>query len=447
MEIFNRIVLPPTREHLELLRYLLMLASLVHFPFLGITMGSTMLSLLFNLQDKDGGNPTRARVAKRLMNMAMPSRAAVFVFGVLPLPVLWVVYGQWFVHSSVNTMHLVPVGALVVVAGLIMLLGYRGTLSPAGGNSVMNIGLGAAGLMTLLLGTYVLFGSVTRFFDPEKWFLHHHAVRTLTSWNVIWRYLLFVAASLSITGGAILFFFFRWPGSARKAGEAGEAEETEGAEERFIKNLGAGVIMGGAVLFPVLGFFYLFTLPVVSLSRELYWIGAAALGALFVISVYAYRAVLSPVPRFGVRAFVLFLVVFALMIVGDQIALVNATREHIAGLVAEAEEREGEITFTREAGRERAVVADPVRGGEVFKTVCMTCHRMDERLVGPPLRTVLPKYESSMEGLVAFIRKPSKVDSEYPPMPAPGLPLADVKSVAAYLLGQMRSGEPPEGTP
>lgn len=28
-------------------------------------------------------------------------------------------------------------------------------------------------------------------------------------------------------------------------------------------------------------------------------------------------------------------------------------------------------------------------GGEIFKTKCMTCHRLDSKLTGPPLRTIL----------------------------------------------------------
>jgi cytochrome c551/c552 len=92
-----------------------------------------------------------------------------------------------------------------------------------------------------------------------------------------------------------------------------------------------------------------------------------------------------------------------------------------------------------------AIVADPARGEEVFKTVCMTCHRMNERLVGPPLQTVLPKYAGDAERLVSFLQKPSRVNPDYPPMPAPGLSPGDTKSVAAYLLGQM--GSPGETSP
>ncbi|MEJ2720507.1 MAG: c-type cytochrome [bacterium] len=302
------------------------------------------------------------------------------------------------------------------------------------------MGIGGLGLGVLLLGAYVLFGSVSRFFDPEKWFATHHAVRLLTSWNVIWRFLLYMAASLAITGVAILFFSFSWPGWARTMNES---------EIRLTKNLAAGVAAAGMLLFPVVGFFYLFTLPIVSLSAAVYWLGVAAIAVLFIVFIFVYRVFLSPRPRFGAVPFLLFLAVFLLMIVGDQITLVNATREHTAELVADAEEREAEIDMEREAARAAVVAPDVVRGEEVFKTVCMTCHRMDERLVGPPLGTVLPKYADDMDRLVAFVQKPSKVNPDYPPMPAPGLPLFDVKSVAAYLLGRI-SAEPepaPSGAP
>jgi cytochrome c len=141
----------------------------------------------------------------------------------------------------------------------------------------------------------------------------------------------------------------------------------------------------------------------------------------------------------------LFLVVFLLMIVNDQRALVNATKEHVAALASEAAEMHAEVTLERESERAVAIVADPARGKEVFKTVCMTCHRMNERLVGPPLQTVLPKYAGDAERLVSFLQKPSRVNPDYPPMPAPGLSPGDTKSVAAYLLGQM--GSPGETSP
>jgi cytochrome c len=323
-------------------------------------------------------------------------------------------------------MHLVPVGVVAIVAGLFVAVRFREVLQREGRNSLATLGVGGAGLALLIVGTYVLYGSVSRFFDPERWFLHYHAVRTLTAWSLIWRYLLFVAASYAMTGAAVLFFFRRPRGDAPIDGEAA----------RFGKNLGAGLVIAGTAALPVFGFFYLVTVPVVAVSGALYGLLAAAVAVSFMLFACAYRAILNPAPSCGGGAFVLGLAVFSLMIVGDQVALVNATREHSAALVFEAGVREAEIDAKREAAAGAAAVADPIQGEKVFKTVCMTCHRMNERIVGPPLETVLPKYSGNAAGLEAFIRKPSKINADYPPMPVLGLPMGDVKSVAAYLLGQ-----------
>ena len=90
-----------------------------------------------------------------------------------------------------------------------------------------------------------------------------------------------------------------------------------------------------------------------------------------------------------------------------------------------------------------ALVVDPAVGERVFNEVCSTCHRMDERLVGPPLATVLQKYPDP-DALVSFLRSPTKVDPAYPPMPVPAISLSEMKSVAAFLLGSGDGGAAPD---
>ena len=59
---------------------------------------------------------------------------------------------------------------------------------------------------------------------------------------------------------------------------------------------------------------------------------------------------------------------------------------------------------------------------------------------------MLPQYAGNIDELVSFILSPSKKNPDYPPMPAPGLPLADVKSVATYLLGEVAEEAPADTT-
>jgi cytochrome c len=130
----------------------------------------------------------------------------------------------------------------------------------------------------------------------------------------------------------------------------------------------------------------------------------------------------------------LFLVIFLGLGFIDQRTMVNANREHRTLLVVEAEkklaEREAELIAAAEGG-------DPTaRGEEIFNTQCMACHRFDNRLVGPPLYEVLPKYAGNMDGLQEFIKNPVRVNPEYPPMPALGLSDRDIEAVAGYVMAQ-----------
>jgi cytochrome c551/c552 len=78
--------------------------------------------------------------------------------------------------------------------------------------------------------------------------------------------------------------------------------------------------------------------------------------------------------------------------------------------------------------------AEAADGKAVFQRLCTACHRFEERLVGPPLQSVLPKYRGNVEELKAFIRNPSKQDPAYPAMPKLPLREAEIDAVARYLL-------------
>jgi len=82
-------------------------------------------------------------------------------------------------------------------------------------------------------------------------------------------------------------------------------------------------------------------------------------------------------------------------------------------------------------GDEKETAAE---GKAVFERVCATCHRFDEKLVGPPLASVVPKYRRQIEELKEFIRNPVKKDPAYPAMPKLQLSEAEIDAVAGYLL-------------
>lgn len=430
MEFFNQFTIAPDAQHLLLLRYLLVITLLIHVPYMAMAVGGTSVSLVLNLLDRDRKvktTPMLGRLAYDLMHITVPNRLAPLLFGVLPLGALWMIYGQWLYQSSVNTMDLFPVGVLLIAVGFLATLAYRGTMYPGGQNRAVNLALGKAAVGMLIVGTYIVIGSVVRFQDPERWHLTHDPIRTLTSFNIIWKYLFFLMSGFAMAGCSILYFFFNW---------SGRKPVMDPAYMKIAKNVGAALAMKGVLLLPVFGFFYMVTTPILAMSTEVYSVAIAVLIVLFIIFVLLYLVLASPTPRFGRLTFILLIVVFLLTGVWDQMTLVNATKEHSAMLVTQAEAREAEFRLEREKLGATALKIDLALGENVFNTVCSTCHKMDERVVGPPLNSVLPKYAGKYDELVSYIQSPSKKDPAYPPMPAPAVNLSEIKSVAAFLLGE-----------
>jgi len=102
-----------------------------------------------------------------------------------------------------------------------------------------------------------------------------------------------------------------------------------------------------------------------------------------------------------------------------------------------------EAEHAKEAPREGPVAAGQAAaetGKAVFEKICAGCHRLDIRIVGPPLNEVVPKYGGDVEKLKGFIRKPVKVNPDYPSMPQLGLPEEEIDAVARYLIGQRKGG-------
>lgn len=436
MAIFDQYTIPPSADQLELLRYLLVLTYAIHIPFIGMVVGATLLSLIFNSRDRDIANSTFARIAFDLADMVLARRSVVIALGVLPLLVLWLIHGEWLSGAKPSTLRLLPAGMVLIALSFIPLMRYRSTLDPKGKNSITNMGLGGLGFLMLMAGAYLMIGAITRFSDPERWPLQHGVLRQMLSFNIIWRYAVFVVSGIAFTGCGLLFFFFEWPGGKRIS---------DPTYATLLKNFGAGVAMGATLVIPVMLFFHSVTTPFVGVSDWFYGVSVAIVAVLFVAFVFLFGSLVSPRPRSATLVFVLFLIVFALTGVNDQLALVNATREHSAGLVARSDEMRAQIALERE--KAHGATVDLARGKEVFQTICSTCHRMDERLVGPPLNTVLPNYAANPAELEAFIQSPSKKNPDYPPMPAPGLSLGDTKSVAAFLLGEVAGGSTPASAP
>jgi len=436
MDFFSQHIIAPSAQHLKLLEFLAVVVYTIHLPYIALVLGATAVAMWLTFSDHELPTPRFARLAEELLRTFLSGKLRMLVLGVLPLLALPFLYGQWFVGLPLAPINYVALPIPGIILGLVLLGLYRGSFAQRKTNFNLHMGLGTLGLLLVIGSYFVLFSAVTRLQDPEKWFRFTNLSVVLLNWNVIWKFLFFLHLAFAVTGAGILFFLFRWSNRST-------VDDPEYAA--FVRKFAAGLGLAFCLAVPVFNLFYVFTSADVVFDGTTYVL-AAAITFVCMLIAYAFLGVLrSQVPRYAATTFTLFMVVFVLSGSFDLRAMANANREH-ARLLEQADEK---ARLEREAEIEQALAAASGRniGEETFKTVCMQCHRFNEKLVGPPLATVLPRYDAA--ALRAFISNPTKKDPNYPPMPNPGLSPAQVEAVAAYVLERLpleTGAQPAPGT-
>lgn len=433
MEFLSQHILEMDGHYMTLLQVLAVLVYLINLPYAGMVIGTLALSMFLSFRDREIPDSRFARLAGDLIETFLGNTTAMLVLGICPLLALPLIYAQWFAGLEATPLPYIPFAILLVIIGYVMVARYRASYAKRRDEFGWHIFLGNAAGAMLTLSYFVLLAAVGRLHDPEKWFRVKNLLIMLLNWNVIWKWLFFMHAALAVTGAAMLFFFL---GLKR--------DETMRDPEyaSFVRKWGGGVSLAFTLALPVFYLFYIFTTPDVAFNNAVYLMATLVPAVAMLIALLLLGVLTSPIPRFGGAIFSLFMVFFVLAGSVDLLAMNQANREHYRTVERTAEEhkaaREAELHARLEGG------AGAGAGEQVFQTVCSACHKMDSRLVGPPLNDVLPKY-TTVDVLTGFILNPAKVNPEYPPMPNPGLSPQQARAVAEYLLGAEAEGSSQSG--
>ncbi|MCU0364524.1 MAG: c-type cytochrome [Ignavibacteriaceae bacterium] len=177
---------------------------------------------------------------------------------------------------------------------------------------------------------------------------------------------------------------------------------------------------------PLFALINLFGLPATALTGTVFTYSIISLALLFLG--YHFLFLLTKEIKGTTAALLFFTLVFSIaaFIISDQKAMATSTQVHSAMLSAEFDK------YLAELKGEGKTIA--INAAEIYQVKCASCHKWDQKLVGPAHLEVLPKYVGKEAQLVAFIRNPVKVDPAYPPMPNPGLKPNEADAIAKYLL-------------
>ena len=440
MEFLNNFVLHQSAEHIELLHYMLLIVLFLFVPFISIVFGGGLLSVTYKKKALKGNDKFYLRLAKEIAEITTINKSVGFILGIAPLITAILIYSQLLYNSQITNLNYLIFALVFITISLVFIYSYRYSLSF---NSIFNSiskndfpdpyvvkdvnklsdesqrisqKAGTFGILFLFIGLWFFVTALTIPTVYNGWDIDNF-LGGLFSWKVLSRFILYLLFAFALTGGMILFTFLE----DEKKKRVKDEEYSIFVKQKIIR-----VTFYSAIFIPVFLLISLFGLPNNSLTGPVFAYAIISLVLLFFG--YHFLYLLTKEIKGTTAALLFFTLIFSIaaFIIGDQKAMATSTKFHSASLSAEYDK------YFAELKGEGKTVA--INAAEIYQVKCSSCHKWDQKLVGPPHKDVIPKYVGKEAQLVAFIRNPVKVDPAYPPMPNPGLKPNEAEAIAKYLL-------------
>jgi cytochrome c len=441
MDLLDKSVLPQSAHHLMLLEYLLVITTLIFSTYTGILLGSLSLSLFYKRRGDRTGNKTDSLFAKDLIDLTTFNKSVSFAFGIVPLLSSVFGYAQLLHLTDSGVPGFFIISSVFLAVALILIYIYKYTFhlkdifgfagSAGAGGRMKNeiesykdktvrlyMKSGAYGLAFLAVSVYIFIGSVLKASDPERW--RDGLLSIIFSPSTFVNFLQYLAFGFSITGAAILFFIC-----------SGENETGPAADQNYltyVKSFALRLCLICSLVIPLLITAAVLIRPSDSLSFQFFGITAAAMTLILGVGVLVYFMIRDSHIRYSSMTLYLLVAVFLLVIIKDQYVFDTVTRSNTALLDAKY------TAYEENSIKESGLAATPVNGADIYNGRCIACHRFDLKLVGPPYKLTLPKYEGKMDELVKFILNPVKKNPDYPAMPNQGLKPNEAEAIAKYIM-------------
>ena len=125
MEFLDKIVIPPSANHVLLVKYILTISFVLFIPYLGMVLGSSFLSVYFNRLGRSTGNKMFTRFAKDVIEKLTFTKNAEFALGIIPMLSITFGYAQLLFEAKTITMSIMGLSVLIVTIGLVTVYRYR----------------------------------------------------------------------------------------------------------------------------------------------------------------------------------------------------------------------------------------------------------------------------------------------------------------------------------
>jgi cytochrome c len=446
MDFFDKFIIPQSSEHLVLLKYLLTFTYLILFPYLAILFGSTLFSVMYNSKGRKLNNPSYIKFSKSLVDLITQNKSMSFGLGIIPMLSAAFCYAQILHQTGVGVSENIVFAILIFIAALISIYVYKYSFHL---RDILNLidnkkdsanpdqkllddfkvyqktttklflRSGSYGLLLLLASIYLFIGAVQFAGDSSRWGEGLSILNILFSSSTLIFFLFFIASSISLTALLVLYMFFK---------SDSEEKDADNDYKEFVKgfSLKTGLIFSGIQF--VLIAVSLFTIPKVALSNSVFLLTVGVLFLLLLICNLIYFMLKESNLKYRNSVLFLFLIFFAFTIIKDQYAFDTSSQIQVKKLA------QSYNVYEKSLLEKFGAVVEVINGEDIYNGRCIACHQFEQKLVGPPYKSVLPKYDGKRDELVKFILNPVKVNPEYPAMPNQGLKPKEAEAIADYLI-------------
>jgi len=418
MDFLKSIALPQSADHIELLHYLLIILLFIFIIFISMIFSGTWLSLHFKKKERIELDNNYKKIAKDLIELVTVNKNVGLIFGLMPLLTVIIIFSQLLQASDSSGIVYLIVSFILLTISLNYIYDFMHSFKYL---VDVDLNAGKIGLTFLFFALWFFVTGMTSAVFYSDW-QSSGLIGDLFSWRVLIRLIYFTIVSFTITGGALLFGIFYLDDGKRND------DEEYG---KFVRSTSIRITFISAILIPFFMLINLFLMPENSLSGAVFSFIVIGLVSLFLGYNFLYMIFARFQSKYTALLFFTLLFMVLSVIISDQSVMSNSTKVQSATLANQYDEMLKELKGLGGPAE--------LNGEEIYNIRCVSCHRFDVKLVGPPHNKVVPKYFGKEAELIAFIRNPVKVDPAYPPMPNPGLKPAEAKAVAEYLLKTVES--------
>ncbi len=441
MNLFDVLVIPPSENHVMLLKYMLTVSLMLFIPYVSMLLGAIFISTHFNNKSRREGNSLYLKFAQDIIEKLAITKSAKLALGIIPVLSVLFAYAQLLFTANTISIGIFAFAAILFILSFYFIYKYRDTfnfesilnafksIAPNNALDTHNINVmasassisGTAGKWLLLTAVYIFAGTMSLASSPDKWEHVGNVLQIIFSLQTFFSFGALVSLAGIITGCAIIFYFFSWDGGIKNMDERYAA---------LVKNTAGKIALTSGILFPLMLIISYAYLPQVSQSPTVFFYMVIVLIISLVVGNFIYSMFKNSDTSSATILFVLVFVLVTVNIIKDQLAFGNAIHENTIVITKLADEEEKQV-------KNKTMQLTGIDVQAIFNQKCSSCHKFDQKLVGPSYDQSVPKYNGDVQKLAEFILNPQKIDPAFPPMPNQGLKKKEANAMAQWLISKV----------